>query len=669
MISRAGPYQRGSQPLYNAWAAVLNFVGPGRQDQTDTTPPANVDWIASLCLSCAVALLLVALGHGAGRRGESIASLLFWGGVILLLLPAAGRIAWPVVARGERLVLLLLLTECLFLFRLLYSPTNFVQFDEMLHWISAHDILARHKLFLDNALLPIGPYYPAIEIVTTAFANLARLTVFAAATLIIAVLRASFVITLFVFFETLASSPRLAAIACLAYMGCDNFVGFDSIFAYETLGIVLTAMAILVEAKAASRQGEGEARSLILLLMLLASLAVTHHVSAFICAFYFLALLVIEWLRRDLGVDRRRLGVLAVIALAATLFPLVWMAMIGDQLWAYLGPRLDSAANSVAGLLNGYGAPSGLLIDHHSVSAPRQLFVSANGHAQPIGYRIIGIGSTLLIALGLATGFFRSLAMAASAPPQAGWESVMQVAKREWRNSRIVLLTLAAFGFPAAVVLRLTPAGWEIGNRMGAFVFVGVGLVAAAGVVHFWQSRPVTWRIVTTNIAIGIVVLGGITIGSGNAALRGAYEPGADPASIEPMGIDAASWAKDWLGEGNRFATDRVNRTLLATYGQQDLASTLRDGIDESRIFVTDQISPDVLFWIRWGRIDYLLADLRITTATSALGEYYEANEINRGSPPLPSMLLKFDDHPAIGRIFDDGWIVIFDVRALHARK
>src|SRR5262249_51910609 len=158
-------------------------------------------------------------------------------------------------------------------YRVLYAPTSFVQFDEMLHWMSAHDILYRHKLFLDNALLPIGPYYPAIEIVTTGLANLAQLTVFPAAVLVIAVLRVGFVAALFVFFETLAKSPRLAAVACLGYMGCDNFVGFDSIFGYETLGIVLAVMAMMVEARAASRNGEGGARSLVLVLMLLAGLA------------------------------------------------------------------------------------------------------------------------------------------------------------------------------------------------------------------------------------------------------------------------------------------------------------------------------------------------------------------------------------------------------------
>jgi hypothetical protein len=667
MISYADPDRQLAKPPYGPWAKLVDFFGPDRQVHPETTPPASADWIASLCVTCALAILLIALGQGAARRGEGMASALFWGGVVLLLLPTASRIAWPTVARGERLFLLLLLVECLFFYRLLYSPTSFVQFDEMLHWISAHDVLYRRKLFLDNALLPISPRYPGIEIVTTALANLAKLSVFPAAVLVIAVLRAVFIAALFLFFETLAKSPRLAAVGCLAYMGCDNYVSFGSIFAYETLGVVLCILPMMVEARAASRSGEGGARTLGLLIALLASLAVTHHVSALVCAFYFAALLAFEALRRDQVGGRRRLGFLVAAALAAILLPLGWMLISGDQLWGYLGPRIHIAANSVAKMLvDNHDAGPAISNSHHAAD-PRQLFVSENGLEQPIGYRIIGLAWTVLIALALASGFFRSLAMATPAPARSGWQSVWQVLRLEWRDSRVVLLTLAAFGFPLSVALRLTSAGWEIGNRMGAFVFVGVGLVVAVSIVHFWQSRNVPWRLAASSVAIVIILLGGITIGSGNQALRGPYKPGADAASIEPMGIAAAIWAKNWLGDGNRFATDRVNRLLLATYGQQDLASTLRDRIDESRIFVTKDVSPAVIYWIRHGKIDYLLADLRITTAPSVLGQYYEADEINRGRPPPPSMLLKFDDDPRIGRVFDNGWIVIFDVRALHA--
>ena len=111
--------------------------------------------------------------------------------------------------------------------------------------------------------------------------------------------------------------------------------------------------------------------------------------------------------------------------------------------------------------------------------------------------------------------------------------------------------------------------------------------------------------------ALGVVLLGSITTGSGIRALPGSYRVSADAESIEPMGIATAQWTKKWLGEGNRFAADRTNQLLLATYGQQDVVTTIADGVDESRIYLASHLSGDALYPIRAGKIDYLLADLR----------------------------------------------------------
>jgi hypothetical protein len=645
----------GLQPIKGAVWRAFDCIGPELHGRADgINPPASPDWIALLCLNAAVALFLVAIGQGEGMRGAWDASLFFWAGVVLLLLPTATRAAWPGLARGERIFLLLLLGEGLFVYRLLYSPTSFVHFDAMLHWMSAQDILFRHKLFLNNPLLPISPAFPGLEILTTALANLAGFAIFPAAVLVIAALRATFIAALFLFFETLTQSPRAAALACLVYMGCDNFVQFDSLFAYETLGLVFCVLVIMAEAKAARRAEQDDLRVLALILALLAALAITHHVSAFACAGYLIGVLILEVLRRDPAGAPGRFGVLAPLGLAVLAFPALWIMSRGAPLSSYLGPVLDRGIDALMARLDG-GANA------------RKLFVSANGVVQPLGYRVLGILWTLLIAIGLSTGFFRSLALTAATSERPGMVRLAQIARRKWRDSRVVLLTLAAFGFPISVAFRLTGAGWEIGNRMGAFVFIAVGLVVAVAIVHFWQPRKAPWRLAATSLALGIILLGGLAIGSANQAVRGPYTPGADAASIEPMGIAASSWTRQWLGEGNRFASDRVNRLLLATYGQQEIVTTINAHVDESRIFLTRRITPDVLYWIKKGRIDYLLVDLRITTAPALLGRFYEADEPGQGAPPPPSMLLKFDTAPHVARIFDDGWIVIFDVRALHA--
>jgi hypothetical protein len=643
------------QPFRAAAELVSDVIGPALHGRaTDAAAATNVNWIVLLTLNASIALFLVAVGQGAGRRGSADASLFFWSGVILLLLPPASRIAWPVLARGERLFLLLLLTESLFLYKLFYSPTSFPPFDEMLHWMTAHDILYRHKLFLSNNLLPISPDYPGIEILTTALANLAGLTIFPASVLVIATLRATFISALFLFFETILRSSRLAAIACLVYMGSATFVWFDAMFSYETLGVVLWVLTMMVEAKAANRQPRLSARALVLIGMLLASLAMTHHMTAFVCALYFVGLATLEALRRDPVPVHARIRVVAVIAVLAVMLPLLWNYAMGDPAWDYLGPVIERGVRGMANILFGG-------------SSERKIFVAEDGKQQPIGYQIIGIGSTLLLALGLSTGFFRSLALTSAGPARSGWPRILRIIQRKWRDSRIVLLTFGAFGFPVSVAFRLSGsgAGWQIGNRMAGSVFVAVGLVVAVSIVHFWQMRLSQGRLAVTSLAIGTILLSGITIGQGTQALRGLYKPGDDAGSVEPMGVAAAAWTKRWLGEGNRFAADRVNQLLLATYGQQDIISEMRSRIQGGRIFLARSVSPDVLYWIRKGRIDYLLADLRITTAPAVLGKYFGDDDPGHGPPP-PSMLLKFDKDDRVGRIFDNGWIVIFDVRALH---
>src|SRR5512142_3502213 len=86
------------QPFRAAAALVDDLIGPALEGiAVDTPRRANNTWIALLCLNAAVALLLIAAGHGAGRRGDSHASILFWSGVVLLVLPTASRALLPAV--------------------------------------------------------------------------------------------------------------------------------------------------------------------------------------------------------------------------------------------------------------------------------------------------------------------------------------------------------------------------------------------------------------------------------------------------------------------------------------------------------------------------------------------------------------------------------------------
>lgn len=641
-------------PLRTGIRFVSAVIGPDFRGGSVDAPlqRANSGWIAVLCLTIAAALFLVVAGHAAGRRGYDVAPLFFWSGVVLLVVPTSLRIAWPTTARAERLFLLFLLAESLFYCKAVYSPTSFIGHDELLHWIAAEDLISARRLFLSNPLLPIGPTYPALEILTTAIVNLTGLPLFVAGTLLLAVLRGTFIGALFLFFESITGSPRISAIACLAYMGCSTFFLFDSMFSYESLGIVLCVLTFAVEAASKDLVGRPRLKSLGLIALLLASLAVTHHLSAAFAAIYFGSLAALEAWRRH---DPLRIKTSTAVGLAAILaiaLPSLWVQARGIPLAAYLGPVIESGFDALLRKILG--------------PAPRLEHLGVPDVA--LYMRLTTLLALLLVALGLATGFFRSLAMAAPSGARSGWRPIQDILKRRWRDSRIILLTLLAFGFPVSVAFRLTSAGWQIGNRMGTFVFIGVGLVVAVSVVHFWEGRtPRGLRRVAPAVALTVIVLGGV-MSSSLTPIHGRYRVAADQESIEPMGMGTARWTKEWLGAGNRFTTDRTNRLLLAGYGRQDVRVGIVQGIDPARIFEAETLGPDEFWALAGSDIDFLLIDLRLTTAPPVLGFYFQPWDQQKG-PLSGAALLKFNDVKGVTRIYDNGWIVIYDVRGLHGNS
>jgi hypothetical protein len=165
-----------------------------------------------------------------------------------------------------------------------------------------------------------------------------------------------------------------------------------------------------------------------------------------------------------------------------------------------------------------------------------------------------------------------------------------------------------------------------------------------------------------------VIVLGGVTSASLNP-IQERYKVGADEQSIESMGIETALWTKAWLGPGNRFTSDRINRLLLAGYGRQDVKLAVSKGVDAGRVFRAKTLGSDNYWALANGDVDFLLVDLRLSTALPVLGFYFEPWEPRSATPLSAAALLKFDKVDGITRIYDNGYIVIYDVRGLHGRS
>jgi len=280
----------------------------------------------------------------------------------------------------------------------------------------------------------------------------------------------------------------------------------------------------------------------------------------------------------------------------------------------------------------------------------------------------VGIASVPILALLLSGGFLSSLARAVAVPGRADWPALLDLARCRWHSNHLILVSLLALGWPLTLALRLTVAGWQLGNRLAGFAFIGVGMVCAISIARLWRGSWQWGAALLTGICAAIVAVGGAISGWGPVAVRAQYHVEGDSLSIEPMGIDAASWTLRWLGSENRFVADKDNRLLLATYGRQRIIDSVMFDTGFANLYISDRVSMQLREEIREAHIDYLLVDMRMTKGRPYLNQFFQAGEPEEiESAPLdPMPLLKWDEERGVSRVFDDGWIRIYDVSALQ---
>lgn len=625
------------------------FLGVGASPEITELASAQPGWgwLPALSLASALALALIALGLSPRRHAGPSNEALFCAGAFLLFLPLCMRIAWPRVSRFERIGLLLVAVGALYAIKLLSSPLGFTGFDEFLHWRTAEDILVRQRLFTANALLPISPLYPALEIAATAIANVTGLPLFPSALLLLATSRLIFICTLFLFFEAVTGSSRVSAIACVVYMGNSSFPIFHSAFSYESLAVVFLILAFLAAVSAKADSVDSDRRAVILAMPFLLVLAATHHLTAFIAASLLALLTIIAFLRR--GAPQRRMLPMILIVVAAT-SAWAWPALMGNPVGEYLLPSLQHGLEDIVQLLKTW-------------TPVRKPFVSTDGSTTPLWQRATMLAALALVCLGLAMGFFRALDRADAKIVRT--RGRMRISAR-WSNDWLMLLVLLTLIFPLTILLRLTESAWELGNRLGPYAYFGVAPVVAFAVAGAWQGRSAgPWRAMTAGAALGVVLVGGLfTAWGGPIELPRRYRVVADAQSVEPMGVDAARWTKVWLGPEHRFVSDRINRLLLAVYGRQQVVTSLQEQVDTSRLLFAATLGPEELHTLKTADIDYLLVDMRLTQALPRLGVYFERGEdLQRYElPPEPQALTKFNAIARVSRPFDNGAIIIYDV-------
>ncbi|MCS6800894.1 MAG: hypothetical protein NZ773_02995 [Dehalococcoidia bacterium] len=637
------------------WTAIPPLVRPATGERAVPAAPAGLG-VASLVVIAGSALCLIAAAYSLARWGSPVALPLYWAGIIAIIVPPTAYLASSYPRRRDRLLTVGLLYVALFAVKALHSPLELTFFDELLHWRTALDIIGTGELFHENALLPASPLFPGLEIIVSALVTLGEIPLLLAGFLVVAAARVLLALALFLFFETVGRSVRVAGVAVALYAGNPNFVYFGSQFAYETLALPLAVFALFLIARATRRQLPLW-RHWVVLVATLAAVTVTHHVTSYVLLIFlvFWSTLAIvlpadasarkeggpaplrRWAGRLLpSLSAQRLVIFPTLTLGCLI--VLWTVFVATVTVDYVAAPVTRGIQDVVRLASGE-APA------------RQLFRAASGETAPLFDQALGYSGVLLVLLTLPVGLW------------VLW-------RREPIDALILALAAPALGYPATLVLRLVNVGSELASRAVAFLFVGIAFVIALGLVWSrwlrWTGSARPWLV--TGV-VAVIFASGLVVGWPYwARLPGPYLVSADTRSIEAEGRAAAQWTREALGRDNRMAADRINRLLQNAYGEQRIVHGLADGVELAPVFQSEQFGPREIELLRRGRVRYLLVDRRLSTALPVLGMYFDPTEpgaFGYVQPISRAALAKLDGLFGIDKIYDSGNIAIYDLQSV----
>jgi hypothetical protein len=197
--------------------------------------------------------------------------------------------------------------------------------------------------------------------------------------------------------------------------------------------------------------------------------------------------------------------------------------------------------------------------------------------------------------------------------------------------------------------------------RRDAFV-----LMPAADQADGRERAGVTIAWATVTAAAVVIMIGGSIIADAPyGRIPGRYLVVADERSVEPEGVDAALWAARYLPADAGILTDRINGTLLGSYGRKRPILIAVDGVSLSTVITAPRWIPQLQRLAQKAGVRYIVVDRRLTTGPPLIGYYFDRDEPGafRHEVPLElRALTKFDRVPGFSRVFDSGNIAMYAV-------
>lgn len=655
------------EPVAASESPSVEGVGAKIFERTiDTDQTYSWGWLPALCLTSAFGLLLISVADTLSRLAAGKYESLFWAGLLVIIVPIAARLASSTPTRRERIGLILLTGLGFYLVKILHSPYGFTFSDELIHSYNVTRILETGKLFSLNPILSVTPFYPGLETVTAALASLSGQSIFGAGLIVVGIARLIAMLALFLFFEEISGSLRLAGIAALLYVTNPNFLFWSAQFSYESLSLPLGIWVIYVAARRAVTPNGVQHRGLTLIALLgITAVVITHHLTSYFLVVFFVTWTLISLIlrlraarrsstpntsqiygRREANKSQGEInpdtgaGVIsepAGLILFSISVTLIWLFGVARITPSYLSPVIGRAVSSMIQIISG-------------AAGTRVLFQSTSGYVAPTWERLVGIGSVILLLLAMPFGLRRI------------WQDYR-------KNPLVLTLTGAGLTYFAVLGLRLSPAAWETANRASEFLFIGLVFVAAFAVQELWdRRRGSSFGRGAVLGSIAVILMGGVIAGWTPALrLSQPLQVNVGNVVIKPQGYSAADWMRAALGPGNRVATNESDARLMLAYGEQVTFSGKYPDIQDmlGTVDFADWQAKLIQDW----DIQYIAVDRRLISSDIMSGYYFDRTTTGQlpGSQLIaPELYGKFDKQQTISRIYDSGDIVIYNVGVIR---
>jgi hypothetical protein len=639
LLNRLADSPKG-QRLGDRFGGIQDNLQP-LLSRLDSFRDSRLGWLPLLSLFMTFGLMLVTTAFRTSVSNAGDSEWLYWLGLVFMVVPVAARLATVSATREERLALVVILVITLYGLKVIHSPSAFTYSDELVHYANTNQVLNNQRLFGENSILTVTPNYPGLPAATAAISSLSGLSIFTSGLVIIGVARVVIILGLFLIYEKISNSARIAGLGALIYMANSNYLYWSAQFAYESLALPLAVFVIFLLTLYKEPGRHWAIRPAIVLAMLvILAVTVTHHLTSYALATLLgLTALFSTLFRQESRSARYGLWGLALFAPVVIL---VWSLLVAPGTKDYLLPVIQRAFGAGVNLLVGGGEDSG-----------RVLFESTSADRAPVWEQIVGILSVLILLAATPLGllmFWR----------RRSWSAFAWI----W-----VLATLAYFPLQG---LRLTGAGWETANRASEFLFVGIGFIISLAFLTRQLSKRSLAIPIISGLLAGILFVGGV-ISGWPPFLRLAHPylveietPGGERETLEPQGVAAARWAREYLGSGNRMAADHSSARLMQAYGEQYALAGQKYGIHD--LFVNEAIASGELEIIQTTGVDYLVFTRPLTRWNQMRGLYYNPAEGLRESDPAfsrPGDSEKFDQSPGVERLLDTGYVVVYEIRGL----